>query len=107
MKLAKRRFSTIWGGASLLRMLLSSMQGLLSSNWEWDFVINLSESDFPVKTLTQLEEFLSANRDKNFVKSHGREVQRFIQKQGLDKTFVECDAHMWRQGDRSIVYELC
>lgn len=78
------------------------MQDLLSSNWEWDFVINLSESDFPVKTLTQLEEFLSANRDKNFVKSHGREVQRFIQKQGLDKTFVECDAHMWRQGDRQL-----
>lgn len=48
----------------------------------------------------QLVEFLSANRERNFVKSHGREVQRFIQKQGLDKTFVECEAHMWRAGDR-------
>lgn len=78
------------------------MQELLESDWSWDFVINLSESDYPVKTVNQLVEFLSANKDKNFVKSHGREVQRFIQKQGLDKTFVECDAHMWRQGDRKL-----
>jgi hypothetical protein len=47
-------------------------------------------------------DFLSANRDLNFVKSHGREVQRFIQKQGLDKTFAECEAHMWRAGERRL-----
>lgn len=47
-------------------------------------------------------EFLTANHERNFVKSHGHEIQRFIQKQGLDKTFVECDAHMWRIGDRTL-----
>lgn len=78
------------------------MNSLLALPWHWDFVINLSESDFPVKTVDKLAEFLSANRDRNFVKSHGREVQRFIQKQGLDKTFVECDTHMWRIGDRTL-----
>ncbi|XP_030570875.1 xylosyltransferase oxt [Drosophila novamexicana] len=102
IRLARKRFSTIWGGASLLTMLLQCMQDLLQSNWEWDFVINLSESDFPVKTLDKLVDFLSANRDRNFVKGHGRETQRFIQKQGLDKTFVECDTHMWRIGDRKL-----
>lgn len=99
--MARKRFSTIWGGASLLKMLLESMKDLLEKpSWHWDFVINLSESDFPVKPLDKLVDFLTANRDKNFVKSHGREVQRFMQKQGLDKTFVECDTHMWRIGDR-------
>lgn len=102
IRLARDRFSTIWGGASLLTMLLASMNSLLEQPWHWDFVINLSESDFPVKTVDKLAEFLSANRDRNFVKSHGREVQRFIQKQGLDKTFVECDTHMWRIGDRTL-----
>lgn len=102
IKLARNRFSTIWGGASLLKMLLSSMETLLNSTWTWDFVINLSESDFPIKTNDKLVKFLTANRDKNFVKSHGREVQRFIQKQGLDKTFVECDTHMWRIGEREL-----
>lgn len=101
IRLARKRYSTIWGGASLLKMLLESMKDLLrKTSWQWDFVINLSESDFPVKPIDKLVDFLTANRDKNFVKSHGREVQRFVQKQGLDKTFVECDTHMWRTGDR-------
>ncbi|XP_075164443.1 xylosyltransferase oxt [Haematobia irritans] len=102
IRLARTRFSTIWGGASLLTMLLKCMDDLLKSSHQWDFVINLSESDFPVKKLEKLEEFLLANRNRNFVKGHGRETQRFIQKQGLDKTFVECDTHMWRIGDRKL-----
>lgn len=30
-------------------MLLESMSELVEADWHWDFVINLSESDFPVK----------------------------------------------------------
>ncbi|KAJ8925077.1 hypothetical protein NQ315_001249 [Exocentrus adspersus] len=105
VRLTRRRFATIWGGASLLEMLRSCMWELLNiGEWRWDFVLNLSESDFPVKTVAQLTRFLTANRDRNFVKSHGREVQRFIQKQGLDKTFVECETRMWRVGDRKLPY---
>ncbi|XP_075224237.1 xylosyltransferase oxt isoform X2 [Lycorma delicatula] len=100
VRLCRERHATIWGGASLLTMLLQAMAELEKSDWNWDFLINLSESDFPIKSNVQLVEFLSSNRNRNFVKSHGREVQRFIQKQGLDKTFVECEAHMWRAGDR-------
>lgn len=104
IRLTRKRFSTIWGGASLLQMLLSCMRELLEehSDWRWDFVINLSESDYPVKRLDRLVDFLTANRGRNFVKSHGRETQRFVTKQGLDKTFVECDNHMWRVGDRQL-----
>lgn len=102
IRLSRRREASIWGGSSLLQMLLACMTDLLETDWDWDFVLNLSESDFPIKTIDKLTDFLSANKDKNFVKSHGREVQRFIQKQGLDKTFVECDTHMWRIGDRSL-----
>lgn len=102
IKLANQRFSSIWGGASLLKMLLTSMKDILSLDWQWDFIINLSESDFPIKSVESLENFLSGNKGLNFVKSHGREVQRFIKKQGLDKTFIECDTHMWRIGDRKL-----
>jgi len=49
-----------------------------------------------------LVKFLTINREHNFVKSHGREVQQFIQKQGLDKTFVECEARMWRVGEKEL-----
>uniref|UniRef100_T1H3G5 protein xylosyltransferase n=1 Tax=Megaselia scalaris TaxID=36166 RepID=T1H3G5_MEGSC len=74
----------------------------LRDQWNWDFIINLSESDYPIKKVEKLQDFLTANHGMNFVKSHGRETQRFIQKQGLDKTFVECDIHMWRIGDRTL-----
>lgn len=103
VRLSRQRAASIWGGASLLTVLLNAMVELApDKSWDWDFVINLSESDFPVKTDDELVDFLTAYKDRNFVKSHGREVQRFIQKQGLDKTFVECDNHMWRIGDRSL-----
>ena len=44
---------TMWGGVNLLTMHLKVMRELLamkSSNiWNWDFVLNLSEADFPIK----------------------------------------------------------
>jgi len=104
LRMVKQRFSTIWGGASLLSMLMSSIQELVDmDDWtDWDFVLNLSESDYPVKTQAELVTFLSNNRGNNFVKGHGREQEKFIKKQGLDKTFYECDTHMWRLGPRTL-----
>ncbi|XP_062295183.1 xylosyltransferase 2 isoform X2 [Scomber scombrus] len=97
------RMVTIWGGASLLKAYLRSMQDLLSMlDWKWDFFINLSATDFPTRTNDELVAFLSQHRNKNFLKSHGRENARFIKKQGLDRLFHECDIHMWRLGERSI-----
>lgn len=44
------RMSTIWGGASLLTMYLRSMEDLLKmSDWSWDFFINLSAADYPIR----------------------------------------------------------
>ncbi|KTF98420.1 hypothetical protein cypCar_00015504 [Cyprinus carpio] len=97
------RMVTIWGGASLLKAYLRSMHDLLSMlDWNWDFFINLSATDFPTRTNNELVAFLSQNCDKNFLKSHGRENARFIKKQGLDRLFHECDNHMWRLGERTI-----
>jgi hypothetical protein len=48
--ISKSPFSTIWGGAHLLDMHLSVMKHLLENfSWKWDFLINLSETDFPIK----------------------------------------------------------
>ncbi|XP_041943359.1 xylosyltransferase 1 [Alosa sapidissima] len=97
------RMSTIWGGASLLSMYLQAMADLLAmKDWAWDFFINLSAADYPIRTNDQLVAFLSKYRDMNFIKSHGRDNARFIRKQGLDRLFFECDTHMWRLGDRKI-----
>ncbi|XP_035695528.1 xylosyltransferase 1-like isoform X1 [Branchiostoma floridae] len=114
------RMSTIWGGASLLQMLLRCMNDLRAMyDWKWDFFINLSGTDYPTKPIDQLTAFLTLHREENFLKSHGRDDNsakattsgsrsepyrnhRFIKKQGLDRVFYECDTHMWRLGDRKI-----
>ncbi|XP_056144335.1 xylosyltransferase 1-like [Lampris incognitus] len=97
------RMATIWGGASLLSMYLRSMEDLLKmADWSWDFFINLSAADYPIRTNEHLVAFLSKYRNMNFIKSHGRDNARFIRKQGLDRLFYECDNHMWRLGDRKI-----
>jgi protein xylosyltransferase len=52
IRLTRNRYATIWGGASLLTVLMNGMQDLLTMDgWssEWDYIINLSESDFPIK----------------------------------------------------------
>nr|Q811B1.1 RecName: Full=Xylosyltransferase 1; AltName: Full=Peptide O-xylosyltransferase 1; AltName: Full=Xylosyltransferase I [Mus musculus]CAD62249.1 xylosyltransferase I [Mus musculus] len=97
------KMATIWGGASFLSTYLQSMRDLLEmTDWPWDFFINLSAADYPIRTNDQLVAFLSRYRDMNFLKSHGRDNARFIRKQGLDRLFLECDTHMWRLGDRRI-----
>ena len=50
VRMATKRHASIWGGASLLTMLLDSMAELMTmTDWNWDYFLNLSESDYPVK----------------------------------------------------------
>lgn len=55
--LMERRYATIWAGASLLSMVLDVLRtALYSLKWTtWDFMMNLSESDFPVLSMAELE----------------------------------------------------
>uniref|UniRef100_A0A0K0CTI2 protein xylosyltransferase n=1 Tax=Angiostrongylus cantonensis TaxID=6313 RepID=A0A0K0CTI2_ANGCA len=101
--LAPNRHSTIWGGASLLTMVQDAIQRsiVMPSFSEWDYLINLSESDFPVLTLHELEVQLKLNPHKSYLSSHGYNTARFIQKQGFDFVFVECENHMWRVAKRN------
>ncbi|KAK6047038.1 hypothetical protein COOONC_15458 [Cooperia oncophora] len=94
--------STIWGGASLLTMVQDTIRRSIAtpSLSDWDYLINLSESDFPVMTLQEFETQLRANPGKSYMSSHGYNTGRFIQKQGFDFIFVECENRMWRIGRR-------
>ncbi|XP_063876374.1 xylosyltransferase oxt-like isoform X1 [Scylla paramamosain] len=103
IRVSQYRLSTIWGGASLLRILLHCMVQITKiKEWKWDFIINLSESDYPIKKNEELVAFLTSNKDRNFLKSHGHDTNKFLQKQGLDRTFLECENHMWRIGERRL-----
>nr|CAG4646048.1 EOG090X01AN [Macrothrix elegans] len=102
IKITKNRHASIWGGASLLDVILSAITELLQIDNKWEWVFNLSESDFPIYPIEDLEALLAANQGRNFLRSHGRKTFQFIHKQGLDRVFHECDNHMWRVGDRTL-----
>ena len=82
IKVTENRFATIWGGASLLKMMMSSMNEMIDLQWKMDYVINLSESDYILKKPSHFKGFLRQHRGKNFVKSHGRDITTFVKKQG-------------------------
>uniref|UniRef100_A0A0N5BT15 protein xylosyltransferase n=1 Tax=Strongyloides papillosus TaxID=174720 RepID=A0A0N5BT15_STREA len=93
-----KRWSTIWGGTSLLTMYLELVGSQLTK--DWDFVINMSESDFLVIPLEELEIQLSSNKGISFISSHGSNSGKFIRKQGFHYKFMECEERMWRIEER-------
>jgi hypothetical protein len=64
--LAKHRFSNIWGHISLVFTQLSGFWELLDMA-EWDYVINLSNYDFPLKRNKQIYQSLLLYGPTNFI----------------------------------------
>jgi protein xylosyltransferase len=84
----QRRWKILWGGTSFLFMFLDSYRTLLNKKeWQWDFLLLLGESSYPIKTREELITFLSRNRNKNFVGSHGTRPdinsERIIKEKGI------------------------
>uniref|UniRef100_A0A1I7TYM1 protein xylosyltransferase n=1 Tax=Caenorhabditis tropicalis TaxID=1561998 RepID=A0A1I7TYM1_9PELO len=97
-----RRFSSIWGGASLLQAFQQVVRDSLEIEQfkDWDYIFNFSESDFPILPIQDFERLITANKGKSFLASHGYNTGRFIQKQGFEFVFSECDQRMFRIGKR-------
>ena len=60
--------NTLWGGYSLVDAELRGIEELLKIGSEWEFFINLSGQDFPLKSQTHIQEFLSRYRATDFIK---------------------------------------
>lgn len=58
----------IWGGYSLVDAELRGIQELLKMGLKWEFFINLSAQDFPLKSQTYIHHFLSHHIGKDFLK---------------------------------------
>jgi hypothetical protein len=60
--------NTLWGGYSLVNTELRGIKELLKMGLKWEFFINLSAQDFPLKSQTYIRDFLSCNIGKDFIK---------------------------------------
>ncbi|XP_053664020.1 xylosyltransferase oxt-like [Anopheles marshallii] len=98
----RQRHSITWGCFTQLQALLASMKDMLTM-WNPDYILNMSESDFPIKTIAKLTKFLTANRGRNFLQMQSLySVDKFITDSGYSKNFLECDNRMWVIGDRKL-----
>ncbi|KAA3681206.1 protein xylosyltransferase [Paragonimus westermani] len=95
------RRATEWGGTDLLWMMLSAMNELLTqlTNWQWDFLINLSAADMLIRPHAYLVAYLSTHPGKIFLGSNPN-MPRFVVAQGMDRIFAYCDQHIWHLGRR-------
>lgn len=59
-----KRQSAVWGAWSLVDIQLNAVKQLL--NYDWDFFINLSGQDFPLKSQLEIKRFL-ATYNRNFI----------------------------------------
>ena len=106
IKLATERFQTFWASNTLLFLLLTSMKDILQLGWDFDYLVNISESDFPVRPLEQFEIYLRNNSGRNFVAMGKENMVRFQSGQGMRKLFYNCDGRMNRLGDRDLPFGL-
>ena len=56
-KVLDARFATIWGGSELLTLFLNVIKQSINDGTfnQWDYILNMSESDMPLMSLEELE----------------------------------------------------
>lgn len=66
----------LWGGWSLVDAELRGMAKLLEMGADWEFFINLSGQDFPLKSQSAIRDFLAQNRGKEFIRAVNQDIVR-------------------------------
>lgn len=57
-----------WGGYSMVQAELDGIKYLLNEDINWEYFINLSGQDYPLKSQEIIRNYLTNNKDKNFIK---------------------------------------
>lgn len=66
---AMQRIRTYWGGFEIVEADLCLSRALIKSTVDFDFVVHLTGTTYPIKPVSQLRRFLSENRYQSFLKS--------------------------------------
>lgn len=84
----------IWGGYSLVDIELRGIAELLEKSNKWQFFINLSGQDFPLKSQEYIFNFLKENRDTDFLKVSDQAKLRPNTLHRIENYFIETDDHV-------------
>lgn len=83
--------NVVWGGYSMVQAELNGMKYLLDINATWDFFINLSGQDFPLKSQEFIRDYLSQNRGNNFIKIANQASERPETMNRIENYFEETE----------------
>jgi len=81
----------VWGGYSMVQAEINGMRYLLELSVEWDFFINLSGQDYPLKSQPIIRKYLSEHRDSNFIKTDDQLLVRPETMNRIVNHFVESE----------------
>ena len=84
-------------------VVIKGIKDMLEMGWNFDYVTNISESDFPLRPVSMFEDYLRHHYGQNFVSIGSDDMTRFQEGQGMRKLFYTCDNHMYRLGDRYVL----
>ncbi|WP_197279817.1 beta-1,6-N-acetylglucosaminyltransferase [Bosea sp. AAP35] len=86
----------LWGGYSLVDAELRGMAQLLEMGADWEFFINLSGQDYPLKSQEEISGFLRANRGKEFIKVLDQRKARPETMQRIGRYVIEFEKRIVR-----------
>lgn len=92
--------NALWGGYSLVDAELRGMKRLLEMDLGWKYFINLSGQDFPLKSQSYIQDFLTEHDGKQFIRAVDQEKFRPDTMNRVSHHFVEAFSRIFRTGIR-------
>ncbi|HEY0297722.1 MAG TPA: beta-1,6-N-acetylglucosaminyltransferase [Arachidicoccus sp.] len=83
--------NVVWGGYSMVQAELDGMKYLLDKDAEWDYFINLSGQDYPLKSQKIIRQFLTENNGKSYLKAAEQELNRPETMNRIENHFEELE----------------
>lgn len=77
------------GGFNMIQSELDAMEFLLNVSSEWDYFINLSGEDYPLKSQNIIRAFLTANKGQNYLSYYNQTSYRPDTLQRIQNHFTE------------------
>lgn len=81
--------SIVWWGYSMVQVELNGIKKLLEISAKWDFFINLSGQDFPMKSQKEITNYLSKNINNSYLKIAEQLLERPETMNRIENYFID------------------
>lgn len=83
--------NVVWGGYSMVQAELNGIEFLLSMHADWDYFINLSGQDFPLKSQRKIREYLAKDKTLSYLSILHQQDERPDTMNRIENYFTETE----------------